>query len=237
MPDDRLVLPPVYRPVGAPEGVGAFAHARDNAVALGAGAFVYRFTADLVDIAVVFEPEEPLESARRLLLLGADALAATLVATAPAGTAVAIAWPDAVTLNGAIVGGARLAVVPAEPPDPVAAAIVLDLMVRLDTSAGEPGQWRRGTTLAEEGVPALDVPAFAELLSAHVLSAVDRWLTDGFGPIGRSVLARLGPAGGPDLRLDEAGHLVDGTGRRVADFPPMAETASWLDPATESPWL
>lgn len=236
-PDDSLVLPPVYRPVRAAAGRGAFADACRRAANLGAGGFVHRLGPDLLDIAIVFEPEAPLASARRLLLLGVDALAATLVAVAPPGTLVAIAYPDAVTLNGVIVGGARLVAVPATPQDAVPDAVVLGLMVRIDAAAGEPGQWTRGSTLVEEGVEALDPAAFAELLSAHVLSGVDRWLTDGFDPIGRSVLARLGAAGGLNLRLDDAGALIDGTGQRVADLSAAAEIATWLDPATETPWL
>lgn len=236
-PKDSLVLPPVYRPARAAAGRGAFADACRRAADLGAGGFVHRLGPELLDIAIVFEPEEPLASARRLLLLGADALAATLVAVAPPGTVVAIAYPDAVTLNGALVGGVRLAAAPPAPLDAVPDTAVLGFMVRIDAAAGEPGRWTRGSTLVEEGVAGLDPAAFAELLSAHVLSGVDRWLTDGFDPIGRSVLARLGAAGGPDLRLNDAGALLDGTGRRVGDLPATAETASWLDPATETPWL
>src|SRR4030095_10038848 len=86
----------------------------------GAGTLVHVGRFDLAEFAVVLEPEEPLKSARRALYAGLAALADALAVHAPPECPITFDWPDAVRVNGGLVGGGRLALAPAgdenEPP-------------------------------------------------------------------------------------------------------------------------
>lgn len=229
-----LHLPPVFRPVAAPADVPAFAHALAIAAEEGAGTFVVGGDGDLIEAAIVLEPEEPLASARRLAALGLDALHAALAAEAPPGTAIAIAWPDTIRVGGAVVGGVRLASLPSPcGPDAVPDRLVLGLVVRLAAAGGpQPGSWTRGTALVEEGFEDVDPGTFVEGLAAQVLSRIDLWETEGFDRIGAGLALRLGAAA-----VGPGGDLVDRDGRTVAPAIDLAAPPGWLDPETGSPWL
>ena len=104
-----LDLPPPFRLVTLREVGDAFAHATRVATEEGAGTLVYVGRFDLAEFAVVLEPEEPLKTARRALYAGLTALADALAVHAPPERPITFDWPDAVRVNGGLVGGARLA--------------------------------------------------------------------------------------------------------------------------------
>jgi hypothetical protein len=104
-----LDLPPPFRLVTLREVGDAFAHATDVAGEEGAGTLVYVGRFDLVEFALVLEPDEPLKTARRALYAGLAALADALAVHAPPELPIAFDWPDAVRVNGGLVGGGRLA--------------------------------------------------------------------------------------------------------------------------------
>ena len=70
-----LDLPPPFRLISLREVGDAFAHASSVASDAGAGTLVYVGRFDLAEFAVVLEPEEPLEIARRAFYAGLVALA------------------------------------------------------------------------------------------------------------------------------------------------------------------
>src|SRR5258708_12713576 len=70
-----LDLPPPFRLLTLREVGDAFAHATRVAAQEGAGTLVYVGRFDLVEFAVVLEPDEPLKTARRSLYPGVAALA------------------------------------------------------------------------------------------------------------------------------------------------------------------
>src|SRR5262249_39175414 len=78
-----LDLPPPFRAVMLREGGDAFAHATATAAEAGAGTLVWVGRFDLVEFALVVEPDEPLGEARRTFYAGMAALADALVAHAP----------------------------------------------------------------------------------------------------------------------------------------------------------
>ena len=82
---------------------------RRNAAELGAGTLVYVGRFDLAEFAVVLEPDEPLRTARRAFYAGMAALADALAAHAPPEKPIAFDWPDAIRVDGGLVGGGRLA--------------------------------------------------------------------------------------------------------------------------------
>src|SRR5947209_9266789 len=102
----KLDLPPPFRLVSLREIGDAFAHARAVAAEEGAGTLVWVGRFDLVEFAVVLEPDEPLRAARRAFYAGLAALADALAAHAPPEKSIDIVWPDAVRVDGGHVGGA-----------------------------------------------------------------------------------------------------------------------------------
>src|SRR5437870_13123333 len=108
-PARALDLPPPFRLVALREAGDAAAHAASHAGELGAGTLVFVGRFDLAEFAVVLEPEEPLAGARRVVYAGMAALVDALAALAPPETPIAIDWPDAVCVDGGLVGGGRLA--------------------------------------------------------------------------------------------------------------------------------
>src|ERR1700720_1362605 len=105
----RLDLPPPFRLVTLREVGDAFAHAIAIAAEHGAGTLVHVGRFDLAEFAVVLEPEEPLRIARRAIYAGTCALGDPPAADAPPEKAIGFAWPDAIRVDGGLVGGVRLA--------------------------------------------------------------------------------------------------------------------------------
>ena len=132
-----LDLPPPFQLVTLREVGDAFAHARDIAADAGAGTLVYVGRFDLAEFAVVLEPEEPLSAARRSFYAGIHALGDALLAQAPPERPITFKWPDAIHVDGGLVGGARLAWPPEadedEPPD----WLVFGAIIRTVAMTGE----------------------------------------------------------------------------------------------------
>src|SRR5215471_3145250 len=104
-----LDLPPPFRAIALREVGDAFAQAKLIAAEAGAGTLVHVGRFDLVEFAVVLEPEEALRTARRVLYAGLNALADALAACAPPEKPISFDWPDAIRIDGGLLGGARLA--------------------------------------------------------------------------------------------------------------------------------
>src|SRR3954464_6316875 len=104
-----LDLPPGFRLVTLREVGDAFAHAKANAAELGAGTLVFVGRFDMSEFAVVLEPDEPLMTARRAFYAGMCALADTLAAHAPPEKPIEFVWPDAIRIDGGLVGGGQFA--------------------------------------------------------------------------------------------------------------------------------
>ena len=104
-----LDLPPPFSLVTLREIGDAFAHAQAIAPDEGAGTLVHVGRFDLSEFAVVLEPDEPLVSARRAFYVCMVALYDALVVHAPPERPIEIRWPDAILVDGGLVGGGRLA--------------------------------------------------------------------------------------------------------------------------------
>jgi hypothetical protein len=234
-----LDLPPPFRPLALREAGDAYAHATSRAAALGAGTLVFVGRFDVAEFAVVFEPEEPLPEARRAFYAGMVALVDTLAALAPPETPIAIAWPDAVQIDGGLVGGGRLAWPAGAREDSPPEWLVFGAAIRLVSQYREQERLSPlSTALADEGFGAIGVECLVEGFARHLLIAFDRWHEGDFATLARDYLARLPPARGwrpvieanGDLRLTQPGRPV---ARR--DLRAALATPSWLDPATGAP--
>jgi biotin-(acetyl-CoA carboxylase) ligase len=231
-----LDLPPPFRLVMLREAGDAFDHAVAIAAAEGAGTLVQVGRFDLAEFAVVLEPEEPLRLARRAVYLGLCALGDALAAHAPPEKPIAFEWPDAVRVDGGLVGGVRLAW-PAdaderEPP----AWLVLGAMIRtvaMDQSVLRPP----AAALEDEGFEDLGTGRLVEGFARHLMATLDVCANAGFGEIAKRYVARLASANGLRHEIDDNGDLLvrrGGAVERRALARALA-TPSWLDPGTGAP--
>src|SRR5712691_2088664 len=135
-----LDLPPPFRLITLREVGDAFAHATKIAAEQGAGTLVWVGRFDLVEFALVVEPDEPLRAARRTFYAGMAALAEALLVHAPPEKLVAFDWPDAIFVDGGLIGGARPAWPAGAAEDAPPDWLVFGAMIRtVTTVAGEPG--------------------------------------------------------------------------------------------------
>jgi hypothetical protein len=235
-----LDLPPPFRLVTLREVGDAFAHAKSVAATEGAGTLVYVGRFDLVEFAVVLEPEEALKTARRALYAGLAALADALAVHAPPERPINFDWPDAVRVDGGLVGGGRLAWPPGADENEPPAWLVFGAMIRtVALGAEEPGLRPLSAALEEEGFDDLGSGALVESFARHFMVAIDAWQESGFGEVAKSYLARLAPESGLRRDIDDNGDLLV---RRLGQVDverrslerALAEP-SWLDPASGGP--
>ncbi|MEA2906652.1 MAG: hypothetical protein QOI12_4039 [Alphaproteobacteria bacterium] len=240
-----LDLPPPFRLVTLREVGDAFAHARSLAAAEGAGTLVHVGRFDLVEFAVVLEPDEPLALARRAFYAGMTALADALAVHAPPEKPIGFDWPDTVRVDGGLVGGARLAWPADAREDDVPAWLVFGAMVRT-VAMGESGAGLHllSSALEDEGFDDLGSGRLVESFARHLMVATDTWQEQGFGAIAKLYLARLIPDGGAKTAgirrdIDRSGDLLvrrlDGAAPGRRSLVDALTAPSWLDPATGGP--
>jgi hypothetical protein len=232
----NIDLPPAYSLVFA--AGDAFAQACAMAGEAGAGTFVWAPRADILDFAVVLEPEEPLAAARRAVFAGMAALADGVAAAAPPEKPVDILWPTTLRYDGARIGGGRLAWPGNALEDRVPDWLVFSAQVLTAcTSSQEPGMHPDVTWLAEEGFDPADTLGIMASFARHLMTAFDRWTEFGFGAVAEAYLERLHGAEG--ARLAETGDLLvhgTGAGERRPLVPGLV-APEWFDPATGTPRL
>src|SRR5262245_44529974 len=241
-----LDLPPPFRLVTLREVGDAFAHATAVAAEEGAGTLVYVGRFDLAEFAVVLEPEEALGGARRAFYAGMTALAGALAVLARPGKPISFAWPDAVRVDGGLVGGGRLAWPAGADENGTPEWLVFGAMIRMVAMGeGEPGLRPLGSALEAEGFDDLGSGRLVESFARHLMVATDTWQERGFGEVAKNYLARLAPSsageGKAGVRRDiaENGDLL--VRRMVVTTPERRSlvealaTPSWLDPNTGGP--
>jgi hypothetical protein len=235
-----LDLPPPFRAVALREAGDAFAHAVRIAADAGAGTLVHVGRFDLIEFAVVLEPDEPLRKARRALYAGLAALADALVVYAPPEKPINFDWPATIRIDGRVVGGARVAW-PAEADEDAAPAwLVFGAMVRTTALGGEePGLYPRATALDEEGFVELGSGRLLESFARYLMVAVDTWQQDSFEELAERYLSRLTEEPGVQTSLGETGDLLlrraGSKAMTCRALVPALTTVSWLDPATGAP--
>ncbi len=246
MPTTRLAaraaldLPPAYRLVTLREVGDAFAHATAVAAREGAGTLVYVGRFDLAEFAVVLEPDEPLKTARRAFYAGCAALADALAVFAPPEKPIAFRWPDAVEVDGGLVGGGRLAWPAGADEDRPADWLVFGGMIRtVALGEEEAGLTPLSAALDAEGFEDAGSGRLVESFARHLMVTIDAWHERGFGEVAKRYVERLAPEKGARHDIDENGDLLI---RRVASptverraLVPALALPSWLDPATGGP--
>jgi biotin/lipoate A/B protein ligase family protein len=239
-PTAALDLPPLFRLVTLREVGDAFAHATAIAAQEGAGTLVYVGRFDLAEFAVVLEPEEPLRTARCAFYAACTALADALAVQAPPEKPIAFAWPDAIHVDGGLVGGVRLGWPRGAAEDAPADWLVFGGMIRtIAMGEEEPGLRPLAAALDTEGFDDAGSGRLVESFTRHLMVAIDAWSEHGFREVAKRYLLRLMPERGVRRELDDNGDLlVRHTGsltvERRALVPALARP-SWLDPVTGGP--
>jgi hypothetical protein len=235
-----LDLPPPFRAVVLREAGDAFAHAQAIASAEGAGTLVHVGRFDLSELAVVMEPDEALASARRVFYAGMVALRDALVAHAPPGRPVTLGWPDAIHVDGGLVGGGRLAWPAGAAETAVPDWLVFGATIRLVAlGKDEAGLHPLATALAEEGFDDLGSGRLAGSFARHLMLALDAWHAGDGGSVIRRYLDGLQMEKGAVPSLSAEGDLlVRWRGQAEPDRRVLAAslvTPSWLAPESGGP--
>ena len=233
-----LDLPPPYRLVSLREVGDASAHASAIAAQQGAGTLVHVGRFDLVEFAVVLEPEEPLRTARRAVYAGLCALGDALAVHAPPEKAITFDWPEAIRVDGGLLGGGRLAWPSGADEHEPPAWLVFGAMIRtVALGDNEAGLRPLSAALEDEGFDDLGSGRLVESFARHLMVAIDAWQEQGFGEVAKNYLARLASEPGVRRDIDETGDLMVRRAGKVERRPlvPALAVPSWLDPATGGP--
>jgi hypothetical protein len=237
-----LDLPPGFTLVRLREREDALTEACRLAPTAGAGTFVHVGRFDVLEFAVVLEPEEPLQGARRAFYAGMTALADAVAAYAPPEKAIRFDWPGAVRLDDALVGGGRLAWPDGCPENEVPDWLVFSGMITASLRRlGDPGLFPDATSLEEEEIE--NGHAVIESFARHLMLAFRVWADDGFGAVEAGYLARVPKQRAGDIvRLSPGGDLLmsnearrDHVERRL--LLPALEASTWLDRERAAPRL
>jgi biotin-(acetyl-CoA carboxylase) ligase len=240
--EQTLDLPPGYSLVALRELGDAFAHGCDIAASSGAGTLVWVRRYDLVEFAVVLEPDEPLVSARRAFFAGMNALADAIAAHCPPEREVHFDWPDAIRFDAGLLGGARLGWPADCAEDQVPAWLVFGVILRAADMAhvGEV-QAASGVSMLSEGFEMIDTDAIIESFARHLMTAFDQWRERGFEAIARDYLARLPVRKAGERRaIDRNGDLLvrAPAGSAAPDRASLVEAlarAHWYDRQARGP--
>lgn len=243
--DNTLDLPPGYRAIGLREVGDAYAKAIEVAGAEGAGTLVWTRRFDLVEAAVVLEPEEPLATARRAIYAGMNAAADALAAHCPPEKPITFAWPDTIMFDGGLIGGTRLAWPQGAREDEPPEWLVLGLMMRLMMHAGPASRDR--TSLEAEGFEILEPRLLIGSFARHLMVHFHTWRESSFKSVGADYLARLSPDRSARRGIDANGDLLvhrigksalgeQGAAERQPLVPALT-ICGWLDPSTGEPLI
>lgn len=242
MVSEPINLPPPFTLVRLRESRDAFAHAIEIAEESGAGTLTYVGRFDLAEFAVVLEPGEALRAARRAFYAAMVALTDGLRAYAPPNKEIAIDWPDAIRVDGGLVGGGRLGWPSSTKEDEPPRWLVFGAMIRtVAMTDGEAGVRPLASALDEQGFGEAGAVQITESFARHLMLITDTWQVDGFDAVAREFLLRL-------TREQQAAHVIDDNGdllvRRIGrDKPDRRDlrkgllSPSWLDPKLGGPRL
>ena len=239
---EPITLPPPFTLVRLRESRDAFAHAIEIAEESGAGTLTYVGRFDLAEFAVVLEPGEPLRTARRAFYAALVALTDALRAYAPPNKEVAIDWPDAIRVDGGLVGGGRFGWPSSAKEDEPPRWLVFGAMIRtVGITDREAGVHPLASALDQEGFGEAGAVQIAEAFARHLMLTTDIWQVDGFDAVAREFLLRLSRERQTTHAIADNGDLLV---RRIGadkcerhDLKEALRVPSWLDRKRGGPRL
>jgi len=190
---DTPTLPPLFRSHSLADGDPIATAMRLAAEGEDPGTLVWARRRDRLDMAVVLGPDRPLSEARRVTAVALVALADAMEALGPPNLDIRYDGSDRVLVNGAVVGGVRLAASPGTAEDEVPGWAVVGAVVDVlgDPDDPDPGRHPDRTALREEGFGDVEAPDLLESFARHFLSWMDIWEDAGFEPVRRVWQRRL----------------------------------------------
>jgi hypothetical protein len=239
--EGKLDLPPPYTAVRLRESGDAFEHAKSIAAEAGAGTLVHVGRFDLVECAVILEPEEALIGARRAFFAGMAAVADAIAAYCPPERAVTFRWPGSIIFDTGLIGGGRLAWPEECAEDAVPDWLVFGFqLISARLAVGDGGIMPLSTSLEEEGFA--EPRVLMESFSRHLMVHFDTWNERGFKKVADSYLARLertkaGERRGIDGNGDLLIHRHAQVGAERVPLLPGLIAAEWYDPRRRGPRL
>jgi Biotin/lipoate A/B protein ligase family len=229
-------LPPPFRVIKLREVGDAFVQAQSIAASEGAGTLVYVGRFNVVEFATVLEPDEPLRLARRAFYAGLNALGDAVTANAPPGPPITFGWPDAIHVDGGLVGGGRLAW-PRVSEDRVPDWIVFGALIRTVSLGREGGVHSPASALQDESFLELNSDRLIETFARHLMANINTWETLGFEAIARSYVRRLATQKGAIASIAANGDLLmQWRGRNEPERHPLLDALAfptWLDSGSE----
>ena len=232
------VLPPGFSLVTLRESGDAFGHAQAIAAEAGAATLVWVRRFDIIEFAVVLEPDAILSEARLAHYLAMNALADALAVYSPPERPLMFRWPGALTYDLGLIGGGRLAWPGDCPESQVPDWLVFGAMIRATTmSPFQPGQ--TGVGMAEEGFEEVDAVDLIEAFARHLMLGVSRWQEEGAKPAARRWLDRLEKVTGVRHGVEPNGDLV-ATSQHGVERRSLVEALArvdWLDRESGAPKL
>jgi len=201
-----IALPPPFRLLKLRETGNAFAFAQSIAASDGAATLVLVGRFDIVEFAAVLEPDEPLRFARRAFYAGMQALTHALSALAPPQRPISIIWPDAIHIDGGLIGGGRLAWPAGADEDAVPDWVVFGALVRTTHLTYDPAT--PSAALDEQGFSSVSGEDLVARFSRHLMSSIDAWQSVGFEVVARNYLHRLETLKGATSSIAADGDLL-----------------------------
>lgn len=241
--EQQLDLPPGYMLVPLREYGDAFVHGCGIAAEAGAGTLVWVRRYDLVEFAVVLEPDEPLKSARRAFFAGMNAIADAIAAHCPPERQVGFGWPDSIIFDGGLLGGGRLGWPEDCGEDEVPRWLVFGVILRAADMADIEESIAAGSVaLLREGFEMVETEAIVGSFARHLMTAFDLWSERGFDPVARDYLARLSGGNAGERRgIDLNGDLLTKTGTNAqpmrSGLVDSLRKVAWYDPEYRAPKL
>lgn len=236
--DRPLFLPTVYEPVAFEEPALVFDEACRLASKRGAGTFVHGEGAEVLAVAVVLEPEQPLVQARFAFFVGMSAIADALSAHCLPEREIAFTWPDTVLYDTARLGGGRLSWAETEGESAVPDWMVFGFqLLRGRPGLVDTGDWPDSISLAEEEFE--ETSALVESFARHLMRGFDAWQAEGLSAVTSAYLERLRSESGHERLIDGRGDLLE---RRSPRAQPVRRqlldglaAQSWYDPERKRP--
>src|SRR5262245_8470342 len=233
-------LPPPFQLVRIRVVGDAVAHAKAIAAEARAGTLTYVGRFDLAEFAIMLEPEEPLWSARRAFYAGMVALRDALLGQAPPERSITFSWPDAICVDGGLIGGGRLGWPEGAGERASPDWLVFGASIRtFGLGEHQAGLASFATALSEEGFEDAGSDRLVESFARHLMVAIDAWRANEFASVTRNYLEHLSVEKGALPTLASNGDLlIRWRGQQDPDRHALATalaTPSWFDAATGGP--
>jgi biotin-(acetyl-CoA carboxylase) ligase len=170
------------------------------------------------------------------------ALTDALRTYAPPNKEIAIDWPDAIRVDGGLVGGGRLGWPASAKEDELPHWLVFGAMIRTVAMIDEEaGVHSLASALDQEGFGEAGAVQVTESFARHLMRALDAWKTDGFDDIAREFLSRVSRGRQTTHVIADNGDLITrqiGTNMTSRhDLRKSLQSPSWLDSKRGGPRL